>query len=107
MGSIGASESVCVVVADFHFRALWFYRAYTLPYASTSPLSIHHDCSMSETAVQLTQGIFTAHQAIKSHLILLQSSPQQRFSVCVCVEMEKAMKCYWGLKCIVPSVTLV
>lgn len=47
--------------------------ALEFPYVSVVTPAIHHNCSLGKTAV-LASGIFTAHQPIKLHLILFQSS---------------------------------
>lgn len=65
---------MCVWASDY-IHSVTSLHALEFPYVSVVTPAIHHNCSQGKTAV-LASGIFTAHQPIKLHLILFQSSPR-------------------------------
>lgn len=74
-----AWRRVCVWASNY-IHSVTSLHALEFPYVSVVTPAIHHNCSLGKTAV-LASGIFTAHQPIKLHLILFQSSLRLRREV--------------------------
>lgn len=69
-----AQRHVPVWASDYIHSATSLH-ALEFPYVSVVTPAIHHNCSLGKTAV-LASGISAAHQPIKLHLIIFQSSPR-------------------------------